>query len=216
MKILVADDEEVFREIVVGFLKKEKYEIVEASNGKEALMKYQSDSSIDLCILDVMMSEMNGIEVCKRIKSSPNPSPVLILTAKDSDEDQIEALEAGADDYISKPFNFPILMLRVKSLLRRNDKTETIDFNGVSVNISKHEVIKDGSRLELTPKEFELLVYLLKNKGTVLSRDSILSKVWGYDYFGDNRTVDTHIKNLRAKVGDNLIKTVRGYGYVIE
>lgn len=216
MKILVADDEEVFREIVVGFLKKEKYEIVQASNGKEALMKYQNDSSIDLCILDVMMPEMNGIEVCKRIKSSPNPSPVLILTAKDSDEDQIEALEAGADDYISKPFNFPILMLRVKGLLRRNDKTETIDFNEISVNISKHEVIKDGSRLELTPKEFELLVYLLKNKGTVLSRDSILSKVWEYDYFGDNRTVDTHIKNLRAKVGDNLIKTVRGYGYVIE
>lgn len=217
MKILVADDEEIFRDLIVGFLKKDGYEVLEASNGKEALIKYQMNSNIDLCILDVMMPEINGIDVCKRIKTYPNPASILILTAKDSDEDQIEALEAGADDYVSKPFSFPILMLRIKGLLKRKKCNENIIIDDViSVNIDKHEAVKNGNKLELTPKEFELLVYLLKNKGRVISRETLLANVWGYDYFGDNRAVDTHIKNLRSKIGDEVIKTIRGYGYVIE
>jgi two-component system alkaline phosphatase synthesis response regulator PhoP len=165
-----------------------------------------------------MMPELDGISTCKRIKSSPKKDiPVLILTAKDTDDDQIEALEAGADDYISKPFSFPILLLRVKSLLKRVlSNEETLKVNDVEVDVQKHTVKSKDELVELTPKEFELLVLLMRNKNNVITRESILEQIWGYDYFGDNRTVDTHIKNLRIKIKDeNLIKTVRGYGYVI-
>jgi len=217
MKILVADDEEIFRKLVVDFLKKDGYEVVEASDGKEALLIFQNNDDINLCVLDVMMPEINGIDVCRRIKTSPNPSPVLILTAKDSDEDQIEALEAGADDYISKPFSFPILLLRIKGLLKRvHEDAQPINYKGIKINEQKHEVFFNEEKIDLTPKEFEVLSYLLKNRGMVITRESILFNVWGYDYFGDSRTVDTHIKNIRAKTQDDIIKTIRGYGYVIE
>lgn len=216
MKILVADDEDIFRKLVVDFLKKDGYEVIEACDGRSALLTFQKTDDIDLCILDVMMPEINGVDVCKRIKTSPNPSLVLILTAKDRDEDQIEAFEAGADDYISKPFSFPILLLRVKALLKRNLKEENLVYNDLSIDIQKHIVMKNDKYIDLTPKEFELLVYLIKNKGSVISRENILSNIWGYDFFGDNRTVDTHVKNLRSKIGDDVIATIRGYGYVVK
>lgn len=220
MRILVADDEDVFRRLLVDFLTNEGFDIVEAVNGREALLISQNRDDIDLAILDVMMPEINGMDVCKRIKTSPKPIPVLILTAKDRDEDQIEAFESGADDYISKPFSFPIFILRVKSLLKRVDsqdmKAQKIDICGIEIDEERHIVKKNGSVVELTPKEFELLLFLVKNRGIVITRESILSKVWGYDFFGDNRTVDTHVKNIRSKAGNDVIKTVRGYGYVIE
>lgn len=220
MRILVADDEDVFRRLLVDFLTNEGFDIVEAVNGREALLISQNRDDIDLAILDVMMPEINGMDVCRRIKTSPKPIPVLILTAKDRDEDQIEAFESGADDYISKPFSFPIFILRVKSLLKRVDsqdmKAQKIDICGIEIDEGRHIVKKNGSVVELTPKEFELLLFLVKNRGIVITRESILSKVWGYDFFGDNRTVDTHVKNIRSKAGNDVIKTVRGYGYVIE
>lgn len=220
MRILVADDEDVFRRLLIDFLANEGFDIVEAVNGREALLISQSRDDIDLAILDVMMPEINGMDVCKRIKTSPKPIPVLILTAKDRDEDQIEAFESGADDYISKPFSFPIFILRVKSLLKRVDshdlKAQKIDICDIEIDEERHIVKKNGSVVELTPKEFELLLFLAKNRGIVITRESILSKVWGYDFFGDNRTVDTHVKNIRSKAGNDVIKTVRGYGYVIE
>lgn len=220
MRILVADDEDVFRRLLVDFLTNEGFDIVEAVNGREALLISQNRDDIDLVILDVMMPEINGMDVCRRIKTSPKPIPVLILTAKDRDEDQIEAFESGADDYISKPFSFPIFILRVKSLLKRVDsqdmKPQRIDICGIEIDEERHIVKKNGSVVELTPKEFELLLFLVKNRGIVITRESILSKVWGYDFFGDNRTVDTHVKNIRSKAGNDVIKTVRGYGYVIE
>lgn len=220
MRILVADDEDVFRRLLVDFLTNEGFDIVEAVNGREALLISQNRDDIDLAILDVMMPEINGMDVCRRIKTSPKPISVLILTAKDRDEDQIEAFESGADDYISKPFSFPIFILRVKSLLKRVDsqdmKAQRIDICGIEIDEERHIVKKNGSVVELTPKEFELLLFLAKNRGIVITRESILSKVWGYDFFGDNRTVDTHIKNIRSKAGNDVIKTVRGYGYVIE
>lgn len=215
IKVLVADDEEILRKLVVDFLKKDGYEVVEASNGREALLIAQGESP-DLCILDVMMPEINGIDVCRRIKESPNPIPVLILTAKDRDEDQIEAFNAGADDYISKPFSLPIMVLRVKSLLKRSKVDDDLLYKDIKVNEAKHEVLKNGVDVGLTPKEFEILLYLLKNKGNVISRETLLSHIWEYDYFGDMRSVDTHIKNLRSKIGDDIVKTVRGYGYVIQ
>lgn len=220
MRILVADDEDVFRRLLVDFLTNEGFDIVEAVNGREALLISQNRDDIDLAILDVMMPEINGMDVCRRIKTSPKPIPVLILTAKDRDEDQIEAFESGADDYISKPFSFPIFILRVKSLLKRVDshdlKAQKIDICDIEIDEERHIVKKNGSVVELTPKEFELLLFLAKNRGIVITRESILSKVWGYDFFGDNRTVDTHVKNIRSKAGNDVIKTVRGYGYVIE
>lgn len=220
MRILVADDEDVFRRLLVDFLTNEGFDIVEAVNGREALLISQNRDDIDLAILDVMMPEINGMDVCRRIKTSPKPIPVLILTAKDRDEDQIEAFESGADDYISKPFSFPIFILRVKSSLKRVDsqdmKPQRIDICGIEIDEERHIVKKNGSVVELTPKEFELLLFLVKNRGIVITRESILSKVWGYDFFGDNRTVDTHVKNIRSKAGNDVIKTVRGYGYVIE
>lgn len=218
-KILIADDEIVFRKLISDFLKKDGYSVLEANNGKEALFLFQSHDDIDLVILDVMMPEINGYDVCKNIRSMNSNIPVLILTAKDREEDQIQAFEIGADDYISKPFSFPILMLRIKSLLKRNNKDfDVITYNGITLDILQHKVLINEEEVDLTPKEFELLSYLINNKNMVISREKILSQIWGYDYFGDNRTVDTHIKNLRIKLNDDgtLIKTIRGYGYKIE
>lgn len=220
MRILIADDEDVFRKLLGDFLRKDNYEVIESSNGKEALSLFQSNGdTLDLVILDVMMPEMNGLEVCKQIKYSYSNIPVLILTAKDSEEDQIQAFEAGADDYISKPFSFPILLLRVKALLKRNnvESDDIVEYKNFKMNVKGHQIFLDGKLLEFTPKEFELLLYLIKNKGTVISREDILQKIWDYNYYGDERTVDTHIKNIRQKLGNNnIIKTIRGYGYKVE
>lgn len=215
MKILVADDEEIFRKLVCDFLKKDEYEIIDAKNGKEALSLFQCNDDIDLVVLDVMMPEINGLEVCKQIKTSGRNIPVLILTAKDREEDQIQAFENGADDYISKPFSFPVFLLRIKALLKRNENENILNYENIEMDIPKHKVTIDGKLIDLTPKEFELLVLLIKNKNTVISREEILNKIWGYDFYGDVRTVDTHIKNLRLKLDNDIIKTIRGYGYKI-
>lgn len=215
MKILIADDEDVFRKLVCDFLIKDKYTVISAKDGKEALSLFQYNDDIDLVILDVMMPEMNGLDVCKQIKSSGRNIPILILTAKDREEDQIKAFECGADDYISKPFSFPIFLLRIKALLKRNDNENIIIYNNIKMDIPRHITTVYDVDIELTPKEFELLLLLIKNKGTVISREEILTKIWGYDFFGDVRTVDTHIKNLRLKLNNDIIKTIRGYGYKI-
>ena len=220
MKILVADDEDIFRKLLCDFLKKDGYDVIEANNGKDALNLFQSNgNTINLAILDVMMPGMNGLEVCKQIKYSCANIPILILTAKDGEEDQIQAFEAGADDYISKPFSFPILLLRVRALLKRyeTDTNSILEYKNLKLDEKRHQVFIGGTPLELTPKEFEMLLYLIRNKGIVVSREDLLQKIWDYNFYGDERTVDTHIKNIRQKLGeDNIIKTIRGYGYKVE
>ena len=220
MKILVADDEDIFRKLLCDFLKKDGYDVIEANNGKDALNLFQSNgNTINLAILDVMMPGMNGLEVCKQIKYSCANIPTLILTAKDGEEDQIQAFEAGADDYISKPFSFPILLLRVRALLKRyeTDTNSILEYKNLKLDEKRHQVFIGGTPLELTPKEFEMLLYLIRNKGIVVSREDLLQKIWDYNFYGDEWTVDTHIKNIRQKLGeDNIIKTIRGYGYKVE
>lgn len=217
-KILVADDESRFRKLVVGFLKKDGHEIVEASDGNEALNVLAAEPNIDLAVLDIMMPYINGLELCKIIKEQIG-IPVLILTAKSEDDDQISSFMSGADDYISKPVNFSIFLLRVHSLLRRTtEKIENIYYKNINIDLNSHKVKADNIPVELTRKEFEILVFLIENKNKVLSREEIKNKVWDDNNFTDLRSVDTHIKNLRMKLGENgdMVKTIRGYGYKID
>ena len=217
-KILVADDESRFRKLVVGFLKKDGHEIVEASDGNEALNVLAVEPNIDLAVLDIMMPYINGLELCKIIKEQIG-IPVLILTAKSEDEDQISSFISGADDYISKPVNFSILLLRVHSLLRRTtEKIDNMHYGNIIIDLNSHNVKIDNKSIELTRKEFEILVFLIENKNKVLSREEIKNKVWEDNNFTDLRSVDTHIKNLRMKLGENgdMVKTIRGYGYKID
>ena len=217
-KILVADDESRFRKLVVGFLKKDGHEIVEASDGNEALNVLAAEPNIDLAVLDIMMPYINGLELCKIIKEQIG-IPVLILTAKSEDDDQISSFMSGADDYISKPVNFSILLLRIHSLLRRTtEKVENIHYGNIIIDLNSHNVKINNIPIELTRKEFEILVFLIENKNKVLSREEIKNKVWEDNNFADLRSVDTHIKNLRMKLGENgdMVKTIRGYGYKID
>ena len=217
-KILVADDESRFRKLVVGFLKKDGHEIVEASDGNEALNVLAAEPNIDLAVLDIMMPYINGLELCKIIKEQIG-IPVLILTAKSEDDDQISSFMSGADDYISKPVNFSILLLRIHSLLRRtSEKVENIHYGNIIIDLNSHNVKINNIPIELTRKEFEILVFLIENKNKVLSREEIKNKVWEDNNFTDLRSVDTHIKNLRMKLGENgdMVKTIRGYGYKID
>ena len=217
-KILVADDESRFRKLVVGFLKKDGHEIVEASDGNEALNVLAVEPNIDLAVLDIMMPYINGLELCKIIKEQIG-IPVLILTAKSEEDDQISSFMSGADDYISKPVNFSILLLRIHSLLRRtSEKVENIHYGNIIIDLNSHNVKINNIPIELTRKEFEILVFLIENKNKVLSREEIKNKVWEDNNFTDLRSVDTHIKNLRMKLGENgdMVKTIRGYGYKID
>lgn len=217
-KILVADDESRFRKLVVGFLKKDGHEIIEASDGNEALNVLAAEPNIDLAVLDIMMPYINGLELCKIIKEQIG-IPVLILTAKSEDDDQISSFMSGADDYISKPVNFSILLLRVHSLLRRTtEKIENICYGNINIDLNSHKIKINNIPIELTRKEFEILVFLIENKNKVLSREEIKNKVWEDNNFTDLRSVDTHIKNLRMKLGENgdMVKTIRGYGYKID
>ena len=217
-KILVADDESRFRKLVVGFLKKDGHEIIEASDGNEALNVLAAEPNIDLAVLDIMMPYINGLELCKIIKEQIG-IPVLILTAKSEDDDQISSFMSGADDYISKPVNFSILLLRIHSLLRRtSEKVENIHYGNIIIDLNSHNVKINNIPIELTRKEFEILVFLIENKNKVLSREEIKNKVWEDNNFTDLRSVDTHIKNLRMKLGENgdMVKTIRGYGYKID
>jgi len=220
LKILVVDDEERMRKLVRDFLLKKEFELFEASDGEEAIDKFYSIKNISLIILDVMMPRMDGYETLKEIRRESNV-PIIMLTAKSEEKDELKGFELGVDEYISKPFSPKILTARVEAILRRSNKKEqedVIEEGGIKIDKSAHIVTVDGKTIELSFKEFELLTYFLENKGIALSREKILNNVWNYDYFGDARTIDTHVKKLRSKIGGKgeLIKTIWGMGYKFE
>lgn len=218
-KILVVDDEERMRKLVRDFLVKNGYIVFEAGNGEEAINIFLQDNDISLIILDVMMPKMDGYETCRIIREY-SKVPIIMLTAKSSEQDELKGFELGIDEYITKPFSPKILVARVEAILRRsfNDEETIIEMGGIILNKSAHTVTIDGKEIELSFKEFELLAYFMENIGIALSREKILNHVWNYDYFGDVRTIDTHVKKLRSKLGDkgDLIKTIWGMGYKFE
>lgn len=217
--ILIADDESRIRKLVKDFLSKEGITALEAENGKEALQILEKNREISLVILDVMMPEMDGFEVCRELRKSSSV-PVLMLTAKGEETDELQGFDCGADDYVSKPFSPRILVARVLALLKRQEEKspEKLTAGGIEVDIPAHVATIDGKVMDLSYKEFELLVYFMENEGVALSRESILSRVWNFDFFGDTRTIDTHVKKLRSKMGEksDLIKTVWSIGYKFE
>lgn len=216
--ILVADDEERMRKLVCDFLKKSGFTTFEAKNGREALEIF-ADQPIDLLILDVMMPEYDGWAVCREVRRQ-STVPIIMLTARGAEADELFGFDLGADEYIAKPFSPRILVARVQALLRRTEKPNAllVSTGGLEIDEIAHCVYIDSLPIELTPKEFELLVYLTNNSGRALSREQILNAVWNYEYYGDARTVDAHIKNIRSKLGEkgDYIKTVRGIGYRFE
>ena len=218
VKILIADDEERWRRLVGDFLRNEGYKVVEASDGQEAVDLVKNDSDISMAILDIMMPVMDGIQACQTIRSF-SQLPIIMLTAKNDEDSEVMGFVCGADEYISKPVKFPVFIARVKALLKRSVSVRsTVDVAGICIDPDAHTVTVDGKEVSLTPREFELLLYVAQNKNIALSRQQILSAVWNFDYYGDARTVDTHIKNLRMKLGDHgaALKTVRGRGYKLE
>ncbi len=216
LKVLVVDDEDRMRKLLSDFLKIRDFEVVEAADGEQAIDVFFSDKDIALIILDVMMPKMDGWEVLKTIREH-SKVPVIMLTARSEENDELKGFEYGADEYISKPFSPKILVARVEAILRRSgmSQDEVVRIGGIEVDKSAHTVRVDDRELELSFKEYELLLYFIENKGIALSREKILNNVWNYDYFGDARTIDTHVKKLRAKLGDKgeYIKTVWGMGY---
>ena len=214
-KILIADDEQLMRQLVVDFLQPEGYELIEAADGKEALELYKKEHP-DLVLLDVMMPGYDGWTVCREIRRE-SAVPIMMLTAKGEEIDQLFAYDLGVDEYITKPFSPKILVAKIKALLRRVQKEQEVQKieDGVSIDQEARQVVLDGKNIDLSPTEYKLLTYLVSNAGKALSRRQILNKVWNYDYYGDLRTVDTHINRLRIKLGDKgkYIQTVRGYGY---
>ena len=221
IKILVVDDESRMRKLVRDFLTRKNFEVLEAGDGEEALDIFYSDKEISLIVLDVMMPKINGWEVCREIRKI-SKLPIIMLTAKGDESDELNGFEIGADEYISKPFSPKILVARVTALLRRANKIgETADIReagGIVMDKTAHTVAIDGQNIDLSVKEFELLDYFMNNRGIALSRERILDSVWSYDYFGDARTIDTHVKKLRSKMGakGDYIKTVWGVGYKFE
>ena len=214
IKILVVDDEQRMRKLVRDFLVKKGFQVLEASNGEEAIDVFFSEKNIELVILDVMMPKMDGWAVCREIRQY-SQVPIVMLTAKSGEKDELLGFELGVDEYISKPFSPKVLVARVEAILRRTGAAteDILEIGGIT-----HEVTIDGNKLELSFKEFELLTYFIDNKGIALSREKILNNVWNYDYYGDARTIDTHVKKLRNKMGDkgNYIKTIWGMGYKFE
>ena len=220
-KILVADDESRMRKLIKDYLVREDYEVIEAENGEQALDMFYMDSEISLIILDVMMPKVDGFAVLKEIRETSS-IPVLMLTAKGEENDVLNGFELGADEYINKPFSPKILMARVNAVLRRstddNIGKKVVEAGGIQLDVDAHVATNDGTPVELSVKEFELLYYFINNEGIALSREKILNHVWDYDYFGDARTIDTHVKKLRSKLDDkgNYIKTIWGMGYKFE
>lgn len=220
LKILVVDDESRMRKLVRDFLTKAGFDVVEAGDGMEAVDIFFADKTIALVILDVMMPKMDGWDVCREIRQY-SKVPIIMLTAKSDERDELLGFELGVDEYISKPFSPKILVARVEAILRRSGQTsgeDVIEEGGILINKSAHIASIDGNQVELSFKEFELLTYFLENKGIALSRENILNNVWNYDYFGDARTIDTHVKKLRSKLGQkgDMIKTIWGMGYKFE
>ena len=221
IKILVVDDESRMRKLVRDFLVREDYEVLEAGDGEAALDIFYQEKNIALIILDVMMPKMNGWEVCREIRET-SKVPIIMLTAKGDEEDELTGFELGVDEYISKPFSPKILVARVGAISRRSGKApeegKLLSIGGIVIDQTAHTVTVDGRQIELSFKEFELLTYFMENEGIALSREKILNHVWNYDYFGDARTIDTHVKKLRAKIGEkgDYIKTIWGMGYKFE
>ncbi|MCR5211878.1 MAG: response regulator transcription factor [Lachnospiraceae bacterium] len=215
-KILVVDDESRIRKLIKDYLRRSGYEVLEASDGEEALSVFYKTKDISLIILDVMMPRISGWEVLKEIRES-SKVPIIMLTAKGEEEDELNGYSLGADEYISKPFSPKILVARVEAVLRRSagEETMVIERDGIRIDENAHEVTVDGKSVELSVREYDLLKYFLNNPGVALSREKILNSVWNYDYYGDARTIDTHVKKLRSKLFDkgDLIKTIWGVGY---
>lgn len=222
-KILVVDDEDRIRKLVRDFLIKEGYNVIEAADGEEALNQFDTNPDLKLIILDVMMPKMDGFEVAKRIRKT-SKLPIIMLTAKADEDDELQGFDIGVDEYIAKPFSPKILVARVGAVIRRSQTEESVEssnateIGGITLDIDAHVVKIDGEEISLSVKEFELLAYFIQNRGIALSRDTILNNVWNYDYFGDARTIDTHVKKLRAKLGESgkYIKTIWALGYKFE
>ena len=220
IKVLVVDDEARMRKLVKDFLTREGYTVIEAGDGMEAMDIFYKEKDIALVILDVMMPKMDGWQVCREIRES-SKVPIIMLTARSEERDELQGFELGVDEYISKPFSPKILVARVNAILRRtlgNAGGEVIEAGGIVIDKAAHIVKIDGKPVELSYKEFELLAYFVENQGIALSREKILNNVWNYDYFGDARTIDTHVKKLRSKLGDKgeYIRTIWGMGYKFE
>ena len=220
-KILVVDDESRMRKLVRDFLQREDFEVLEAGDGSEALDIFFENQDIALIILDVMMPKMDGWQVCREVRAY-SKVPIIMLTARSDEKDELQGFELGVDEYISKPFSPKILVARVEAILRRTGRSlqdgEVLEVGGIRLDKAAHMVEIDDKSIDLSYKEFELLAYFMENKGIALSREKILNNVWTYDYFGDARTIDTHVKKLRSKLGDKgeLIKTIWGMGYKLE
>ena len=205
LKILVVDDESRMRKLVKDFLTKKGFTVIEAGDGEEAVDKFFEVKDIALIILDVMMPKMDGWQVCREIRQYSRV-PIIMLTAKSDEKDELQGFDLGVDEYITKPFSPKILVARVEAILRRSNvlaADDTMEAGGIELNKAAHEVLIDGKSVELSYKEFELLAYFMSNQGVALSRERILNNVWNYDYFGDARTIDTHVKKLRSKLGAN-------------
>ena len=220
LKILVVDDESRMRKLVRDFLVKSNYDVLEAGDGEAALDIFYAQKDIALIVLDVMMPKMDGWQVCREVRAY-SKVPIIMLTARSDERDELQGFQLGVDEYIAKPFSPKILVARIEAILRRTNQLESneiISCGGIQVNKAAHQVLIDGRQVDLSYKEFELLVYFIENKGIALSREKILNNVWNYDYFGDARTIDTHVKKLRSKMGENgdMIKTIWGMGYKLE
>lgn len=220
LKVLVVDDESRMRKLVRDFLVKSNYDVLEAGNGEEALDIFYKQKDIALIVLDVMMPKMDGWQVCREVRSN-SKVPIIMLTARADEKDELQGFQLGVDEYIAKPFSPKILVARIEAILRRTNQLDTgevLSCGGIQVSKAAHQVLIDGRQIDLSYKEFELLVYFIENKGIALSREKILNNVWNYDYFGDARTIDTHVKKLRSKMGEkgDLIKTIWGMGYKME
>ena len=219
LKILVVDDEARMRKLVKDFLSVKGFSVLEASNGEEAVDLFFEQKDIALIILDVMMPKMDGWETCRTIRKY-SQVPIIMLTARSEERDELQGFNLGVDEYISKPFSPKILVARVEAILRRSNavSSDLIEIGGIRIDKAAHQVTIDGQNIDLSYKEFELLTYFVENQGIALSREKILNNVWNYDYFGDARTIDTHVKKLRSKMGEkgDYIRTIWGMGYKFE
>ena len=219
-KILVVDDESRMRKLVRDFLVKSHYDVLEAEDGEQAVELFFRERGIALVVLDVMMPKMDGWQVCREIREY-SQVPIIMLTARGDEQDELQGFQLGVDEYISKPFSPKILVARIEAILRRTQSAEDgglLCCGGITIDKNAHQVMIDDQPVELSYKEFELLTYFVENKGIALSREKILNNVWNYDYFGDARTIDTHVKKLRSKMGEkgDMIKTIWGMGYKLE
>lgn len=217
MRVLVVDDEKLIREVIIEYLKASSFDYIEAENGKEAIGKIKTND-IDVIIMDIMMPDVNGFEASREIRKYSN-APIIMLSARDTEMDKLNGFDLGIDDYMTKPFSPKELIARIKAIIKRSSNNlEIFEYEDLKIDYKAHSVYIENEEVKLTPKEYELLTYFIKNKNIALSRETLLSKIWGYDYFGDYRTIDTHIKMLRNNLGKyrDLITTVRSVGYKFE